>query len=136
MGILMEKIISTIEKLENLRYLEPATNEQIDIAQKQLGLHFSEEFRQYILWYGAISAKGVELTGITASPRLSVVEVTKSERELNKIPNDLYVIENIAIEGILLLQSSSGEIYELSQNAKIQKKYNSICDYLETEHIK
>ena len=43
----MEKIISTIEKLENLRYLEPATNEQIDIAQKQLGLHFSEEFRQY-----------------------------------------------------------------------------------------
>ena len=67
---------------------------------------------------------------------MSVVEVTKSERELNKIPNDLYVIENIAIEGILLLQSSSGEIYELSQNAKIQKKYNSICDYLETEHIK
>ncbi len=132
----MEKIISTIEKLENLRYLEPATNEQIDIAQKQLGLHFSEEFRQYIQQYGAISAKGVELTGITASPRLSVVEVTKSERELNKIPNDLYVIENIAIEGILLLQSSSGEIYELSQNAKIQKKYNSICDYLETEHIK
>ena len=117
----MEKIISTIEKLENLRYLEPATNEQIDIAQKQLGLHFSEEFRQYIQQYGAISAKGVELTGITASPRLSVVEVTKSERELNKIPNDLYVIENIAIEGILLLQSSSGEIYELSQNAKIQK---------------
>ena len=132
----MEKIISTIEKLENLRYLKPATNEQIDIAQKQLGLHFSEEFRQYIQQYGAISAKGVELTGITASPRLSVVEVTKSERELNKIPNDLYVIENIAIEGILLLQSSSGEIYELSQNAKIQKKYNSICDYLETEHIK
>ena len=132
----MEKIISTIEKLENLRNLEPATNEQIDIAQKQLGLHFSEEFRQYIQQYGAISAKGVELTGITASPRLSVVEVTKSERELNKIPNDLYVIENIAIEGILLLQSSSGEIYELSQNAKIQKKYNSICDYLETEHIK
>lgn len=132
----MEKIISTIEKLENLRYLEPATNEQIDIAQKQLGLHFSEEFRQYIQRYGAISAKGVELTGITALPRLSVVEVTKSERELNKIPNDLYVIENIAIEGILLLQSSSGEIYELSQNAKIQKKYNSICDYLETEHIK
>ena len=132
----MEKIISTIEKLENLRYLEPATNEQIDIAQKQLGLHFSEEFRQYIQRYWAISAKGVELTGITASPRLSVVEVTKSERELNKIPNDLYVIENIAIEGILLLQSSSGEIYELSQNAKIQKKYNSICDYLETEHIK
>ena len=132
----MEKIISTIEKLENLRDLEPATNEQIDIAQKQLGLHFSEEFRQYIQQYGAISAKGVELTGITASPRLSVVEVTKSERELNKIPNDLYVIENIAIEGILLLQSSSGEIYELSQNAKIQKKYNSICDYLETEHIK
>ena len=132
----MEKIISTIEKLENLRYLEPATNEQIDIAQKQLGLHFSEEFRQYIQRYGAISAKGVELTGITASPRLSVVEVTKSERELNKIPNDLYVIENIAIEGILLFQSSSGEIYELSQNAKIQKKYNSICDYLETEHIK
>ena len=132
----MEKIISTIKKLENLRYLEPATNEQIDIAQKQLGLHFSEEFRQYIQGYGAISAKGVELTGITASPRLSVVEVTKSERELNKIPNDLYVIENIAIEGILLLQSSSGEIYELSQNAKIQKKYNSICDYLETEHIK
>lgn len=132
----MGKIISAIKKLENLRHLEPATNEQIDIAQNQLGLNFSEEFKQYIQKYGVISAKGIELTGITASPRLSVVEVTKSERELNKIPNDLYVIENIAIEGILLLQNSSGEIYEFSQNAKINKRYNSICEYLETEHIK
>ncbi|NQX62597.1 SMI1/KNR4 family protein [Paenibacillus qinlingensis] len=131
---MMENIISAIEKLRNLRHLEAATDEQIELAQRQLGLLFSVDFKQYLKKYGVISAKGIELTGITSSPRLNVVEVTKSERELNKIPNDLYVIENIAIEGIILLQNSLGEIYELTHNSKIQKKYNSIYEYLETEH--
>lgn len=131
----MEKIISAIEKLENLRQLQPATPEQIENAEKQLGLNFAQEYKEYVEKYGAISAKGIELTGITPFSRLNVVEVTKSERGLNNIPSNLYVIENVAIEGIVLLQNTLGEIYELNESSKLQKRYNSLCEYIENEHI-
>jgi len=42
----------------------------------------------------------------------------------------MYVIANIAIDGILMLQKSDGGIYELSQNSQPVKKYDSLAEYL------
>lgn len=131
----MVDIINVIEKLENLRHLQPATTTQIDDAEKQLGLLFANEYKQYLEKYGVISAKGLELTGITASSRLNVVEVTKNDREMHNIPNDMYVIENMAIEGIILLQNSIGEIYEIHENRSVNKIYSSLCEYIYNEHL-
>ena len=46
----------------------------------------------------------------------------------------MYVIANIAIDGILMLQKSDGGIYELHPNAKPIKKYNSLAEYLASMH--
>lgn len=128
-------INNIIERLDNLVYLKPATLEQINNAEKELGLQFSDEYKQYLSKYGVISAYGIELTGIIESPRLNVVEVTKNERDLRVIPSDMYVVENVGIEGIVLLQNNLGEIYELSENNSIKKIYNSLFEYIEKEHI-
>lgn len=131
----MEKIIKVIEHLDDLRYLKAASNLEIENAEKELKLEFSAEYKKYLKKYGVISAKKVELTGIVKSSRLNVVEVTKSVRESKAIKQDLYVVENLGIDGVLILQNSKGEIFELQSNLEIKKLYDSLSEYIETEYI-
>ena len=69
----MSKIIDAIKGLENLSSLEPATLKEIEKAEHELELVFADDFREYVQNYGAISAKGIELIGITVAKRLDVV---------------------------------------------------------------
>ena len=131
----MEKIINVIEHLEDLRYLKGASSLEIENAEKELNLKFSVEYKKYLMEYGVISAKKVELTGIVKSSRLNVVELTKSVRESKEIKQDLYVVENLAIDGLLILQNSKGEIFELQSSPEIKKLYDSLSEYIETEYI-
>ena len=57
--------------------------EQIIEAEKELGVSFADDYTKYVEKYGVISARGIELTGVTAHERLSVVSVTKKERNMN-----------------------------------------------------
>ena len=114
----MSKIIDAIKGLENLSSLEPATLKEIEKAEHELELVFADDFREYVQNYGAISAKGIELIGITVAKRLDVVSVTKAEREMSNIPPAMYVIENIGIDGILILQDSSGKVYSIRPGVK------------------
>ena len=124
-------IIECISNLKNVYHGHGAKKEAIDAAEKKLNLHFADEYREYVSMYGIISAKGTELTGIIDSKRLNVADVTLQERELNTdFPPDMYVIANIAIDGILMLQKSDGGIYELSQYSQPVKKYDSLAKYL------
>ena len=70
----MKDIIQTINNLENMRFIKPTSMEQIIEAEKELGVNFADD---YVKKYGVISAKGIELTGVTNYERLSVVSVTK-----------------------------------------------------------
>ena len=126
-------IIECISNLKNVCHAQGANKDAIEAAEKKLNLHFAEEYCEYVSTYGVISAKGTELTGIIDSKRLNVADVTLKERELNAdFPLDMYVIENVAIDGILMLQKSDGSIYELHPNAKPVKQYNSLAEYLAT----
>lgn len=126
-------IIECISNSRNVSHAQGAKKDAIEAAEKKLNLHFAEEYRKYVSTYGVISAKGTELTGIIDSPRLNVADVTLKERKLNAdFPLDMYVIENVAIDGILMLQKSDGGIYELHPNSKPVKQYNSLAEYLAT----
>lgn len=126
----MSTIIDTISNLQNLNHLTPATLDEIKKAENDLKLTFADDFKEYVQNYGAISAKGVELTGITVSKRLDVVSVTKTERELSSIPNGMYVIENMAIDGLLILQDSTGAIYSIAPHMQPQKVCASLAEYI------
>ena len=131
----MSKIIDAIKGLEHLNHLTPATSEEIERAEHELNLVFADDFKEYVRNYGVISAKGIELTGITTSKRLDVVSVTMSERELSNIPPAMYVVENIAIDGILVLQNDRGEIYSRTPHMQPRKICNSLAEYISNRNF-
>ena len=127
----MNGIENAIEALKNLKHLAPASEIEILEAEKRLGVAFADDYKDYVKKYGVISAKGIELTGVTSSPRLNVADVTMAERELNPhFPQEMYVVENVAIEGVLMLQNTAGNIFELAPYSEPVKKFNSLCEYL------
>lgn len=130
----MSRIIEVIEKLENLLTLKPATMEDIDNVEIELALPLADEYKEYLLKYGAILANDVELTGVAKSKNRDVIQVTQREWSLNnKIKHNMYVIENIGVEGIIIWQDESGKIYESKPNHGVTKIADSLAEYLESK---
>lgn len=127
----MKDIIQIISNLEDMRFIKPASMEQIIKAEKELGVNFADEYTKYVKTYGVISTKGIELTGVTNYKRLSVVSITKRERNMNpNIPANMYVIENVAIDGIVALQDETGKVYTITPNGTPKLSYNSLSEYI------
>lgn len=127
----MSLINNTIKSLPGLLALKPASQTEISTAQIQLRIEFSDEYSQYLSTFGAILADGIELTGITKSPSRNVSTVTKQEWELNpKVPQSLYVIENLGIDGIIIWQDKDGIVYQSSPHSEPHPIANSLNDYI------
>ncbi len=125
----MSDIITVIGGLNGLISLQGASKESVEYAEQTLGLSFAADYRRYLEKYGVISARHIEITGLTESKRLNVVDTTLTMRQKNQLPPDMYVVEDPGIEDILMLQNCKGEIFEF-QNHQIKKVYNSLADYL------
>lgn len=109
----MESIIDMLKEKDCFCSLKGVTEDEIRVAEQTLGLSFAKEYRAYLQAFGLASFQGHELTGIIKSPRLSVVAQTVAERNNNShIPDDMYVIEIANIDGIVIWQGSTGEIFE------------------------
>lgn len=132
----MKDIIQTINNLANIRFIKPASMEQIIEAEKELGVNFADDYTKYVKKYGAISAKGIELTGVTTCERLNVISVSKRERNMNpNIPANMYVIENIAIGGLIALQDETGKVYTITPNRTPELICNSLSEYIEKSNL-
>ena len=128
------EILETIKNLKDLAALGGASDEQISNAQSLIGVKFADEFVQYVKGFGALSAYGFELFGVSEHARLDTAKVTLEQRELNSaLPDDMYVIEDLGIDGILILQNEKGEIFELAPNTKPNKIFDSLSDYLSSK---
>lgn len=127
----MSNIVDIINKLPELLPLKPATEIDVKDAEIQLRVSFNEEYKEYLLAFGAIMADGIELTGIAKSAHRNVVNQTKQERELNsKIPNSMYVIENTGVDGIIIWQDTNGGVYQSSPNTEPKKITESLSEYI------
>jgi len=129
---MMPNFVKALESKSDLYKLTGASAEQVSQAEKSLGVNFANEYREYLITFGAASANAHEFTGICQSPRLNVVDVTLSERKKNTlVPCDYYVIEQAGIDRIIIWQSSSGEIYTSTQGTALLKLCASLFEYLE-----
>ena len=127
----MSKIIDVINDLPELLSTGAADNESIENAEKELGLKFASEYKEYLGAFGSVLADDVEITGIAKSKNRNVVIVTKREWELNpQVEHDMYVVENLAIDGIIIWQDESGSVYESTPNKKVEKVADSLSDYI------
>ena len=107
------------------------SNEQISQAEQNLGLSFSEEYREYLFLYGIAAFDGHELTGITKSNRLDVVSTTiEARKRYPDLPSDLYVVESTGIEELIILQNTDGEVFGCAPNYRLEKICDSLSDYI------
>lgn len=123
-------IIEQINSLSGVRTLPTQGIAEIENAESVLGLKFASEFIEYSEVFSAISAKNIELFGVTPHKRLSVVANTLLVRETdNTFPTDAYVIGNQGIEGVVVIQFTNGTIHKYSP-ACITKIADSLNEYL------
>ena len=127
----MSSIISTIKSFSDLLSLSSVQENKISAAEKKLSLTFAPEYREYVSEFGAVVVNGHELTGIVNSERLNVVNVTIQEWGLNpQVPRNMYVVENVAIDGIIIWQDASGEVFQSSPNSAPKTIAASLAEYL------
>lgn len=128
----MDKISTIIDAFKRKRFTGGIVCSVIEKAEKELNISFSAEYHELLQKYGSLCVKGEEFLGIDID-NYDVVKATKEARSAsNSFPQDMYVIENMAIDGILLLQKTTGEIYTYQPNLPIHKVSNSLADYLST----
>ena len=128
----MKDIIELLKTKEFLNKCESISDDKIAEAENVLSLHFNAEYNRYVSEFGFAVFENHDLTGICKAKRLNVVDVTISEREMNPdVPDDWYVIEQLNIDGIVIWQSSTGEIYQTAPNTKPKKIYDSLSEYIE-----
>lgn len=124
-------IVEKIKQIDKLYYTKGCTTGQLKEAQNELDLVFPEEYIDYVKEYGAISFYGTEWTGLNVDDYLNVVEVTKQERELNSVfPTDCFVLENLAIDGLIVAVDENGNVFSIQHDKKILL-CDSISEYLE-----
>lgn len=106
------------------------TDAEIETAEQQLGVRFATDYRHYLKEIGLASFDGHELTGLSKSARLNVVDVTVAQREWTPEASSWYVVEETYIDGIVIWQSSEGAVYRTVPGVRARKIFDSLTEYI------
>lgn len=127
----MNELIERIRSSAELYTLTPASLLQIREAEKTLDLTFAEDYKACVLAFGAFSFDAHEITGICESERLNVVKVTSQYRTVYpSLSHELYVVEDLSIDNIIVVQKKDGTVYTYGPDDKLIKTASSLQDYL------
>lgn len=92
-------IVERIKEIEELCYVDGCSEEQINEAEKALGLRFPDEYVEYVKMYGCIDFGSTEWTGLNIKGELNTVEATLTERKYNEsFPKKHFVLEDYHID--------------------------------------
>ena len=124
-------IISIIEKLPEMQYSFPASEEDIIKAEKELNVVFADEYKKYLLTFGAVQSDIIAISGIIDDEDYNVVNLTKRLKlSYKNIPADFYVIEDVGVDGLVIWQSVDGTIYQSIPTSKPVKIFASLSEFL------
>ena len=127
----MTEIIKSFQEKSDLLSGKGVSEELIENAENILRLKFADEYKEYLLHFGIVAFDGHELTGISSINRLDVIKVTRNELQKNTVvPTNMYVIEVANIDGIIVWQSSEGDIYETIMDSKPIRICDSLSEYI------
>lgn len=127
-----EEIKKLIDKLPEMCFFGSVEDAKIQDAEKELGVTFADDFVEYTKHYGAVASEGMEWLGVVNSKRLSVVDRTNSYRELYpSFPANMYIVEELGIDGAVVLQDSTGKIYYYYPYCNdVEFVSDNLCAYL------
>ena len=105
----------------------------IKVINSKDGVIHGKETSNYIKQFGCMVIGSREITGISSQENYNVVSTTKAQRNYNKnIPENSYVIEQLNIDGIIIWQSSNGEVFQTSPNTAPMKIADSLVEYIQS----
>ena len=129
----MSKLSEVLEHQIDFYCESGAATEEVEEAENRLGIKFAIDYKEYLQLYGSVSCAGHELTGISADRNLDVVSVTMRNYKKNpNIEDGFYVIEETHVDGIVIWQTCSGEIFQSEYKDKPVKIYDSLLEYIHT----
>ncbi|MEE0840866.1 MAG: SMI1/KNR4 family protein [Acutalibacteraceae bacterium] len=129
----MNDIINVINSKNGVIHGKETNENEIKQAELELGLRFADDYRNYIKQFGCMVIGSREITGISSQENYNVVSTTKAQRNYNKnIPENSYVIEQLNIDGIIIWQSSNGEVFQTSPNTAPMKIADSLVEYIQS----
>ena len=124
-------MVEKIKSYSNVFTFAPASKERIVKAEKELNVTFPKEYADYLAEFGVAIFNGHEFTGLCDGKRLDVVRITKEQRDFHKfIPNNLFVVECLDIDDIVIWQNSEGAVYASTPISKPKKIANSLSEYI------
>ncbi len=129
----MSLLIEKLKQINDFYCEKGVSEEEIKTAENMLGLVFPDEYKEYLQKYGSVSCGGHDLTGLSVDKTIDVVYVTLYNRQKN--PNakkSLYVVEETHIDGIVIWQASTGEIFQSEYKGVPRKIYKSLMEYIST----
>ncbi len=127
----MEIWLDLIRENNLYKMAQPASQKEVDAAEELLELTFAPDYKEFLLTIGASICFGHEIMGIAENENLNVVISTKKARKYNgQLPHSWYVIEDTHIDGILIMQSADGSVYQISPDGTILQVANNMESYL------
>ncbi|MBN6071294.1 SMI1/KNR4 family protein [Aggregatibacter actinomycetemcomitans] len=115
-----------IEKLKTTGALiRPVDESTIEQAERDLNIHFSDEYKDYLGSFGVISLESTEIYGLGVKPTsyLSLYKALPEMREENNFPVSAVPLADIGDGHIYLYDNASKEILVwASPNGGIVKK--------------
>lgn len=125
----MNSFINRMKECDDYMELGGVSEENIKKAEAMLGISFADDYRVYLAECGIATADGHEFTGLGRAKRLDVVTATLSARKENSnIPENMYIVESIGIDGLQLWQDSKGNMYQYMPNGGMEKIADSLLE--------
>lgn len=127
----MADIIEILKSMPDYIGSNGRCEEEIAKAENALGVSFAEDYRTYLKEIGLVCYDGHELTGLTKSDCLGAVSVTKEQRErVGEAASSWYVVEETGIDGIVIWQAPTGEVYQTGPGSSYHKLCNSLSEFI------
>ena len=126
----MKSLIDLIKSFDDAMIGKPSNEESIIEYETQLGLEFSEEYKEFLLTCGYASVADSELTGITGDNYDDVCVLTEYYKKQYDIPKDFYVIENLGIDDVIVWQNTEGKIFMTVGDNPPKQIKDSLYDYI------
>jgi hypothetical protein len=110
----MNKLIALIE--ENQADTLPANVAQIELAESQLGITFTSEYRTYLLDFGVISFESHETygLGVKESSHLNIIRAVNDFRNFKGFPSSLVPLAEIGDGHYYMYNNASHKVLSIA----------------------
>lgn len=126
----MSRIINLLTELGGASVYEAASSvDEIEEAEKMLGLQFAVEYKKYVSFCGTFRTRNMRLTGMTECASRNVVYATALAKTTNVVPPNFYLIEQID-GNCFIWQNSAGTIFETRPGGQPLKIYDRLSEYI------